>query len=160
MLRLLPLAVFVIPAAWMVWLAGTVLREGLAALLYYRLADLTPWLIENHSGVAGTALVLAALANLLLLAEVEMHRVRIGGVAFLSVTGGILWMAAALVQPDWWLNLSNGLVVFTLANTPAMASLLTRTLLTDDELIWLLGKLILLLMVVGIVHAAVGAMLP
>jgi hypothetical protein len=160
MLRLLPLMVFVLPAAWATWLVGRWLREGLAALLYYRLADLTPWIIAHHDTIAWTALALAAVANLILLAEVEMHRVRVGLIAFLSITAGVLWMSAALVQPGWWLAPTNGLLMFTLINTPMVTAGLSNLTMVNDDIAYVLGRIMLALAAIALFYALTVYVLP
>lgn len=159
MLRLLPLVVFLLPAAWATWLAGKWLREGTAALLYYRLADLTPWIIANHDMLAWLALGLATAANLLLLAELELHRVKVGLIAALSLTGGLLWMATALVQPGWWLAPSNGLIMFTVVNTPMVAVALGHVTFKGDDIIPVLIKIAATLVVVAAFQVFTSAFL-
>lgn len=160
MLRLVPLIVFLLPAAWATWLVGKWLREGLAALLYYRLADLTPWIIDNHHAVAWTALALALVANLLLLAEMQLRHVRVGFIAGLSVTAGVLWMAAALVQPSWWLAPSNGLLMFTVMNTLMVAVGLGHITFKGDDLIPVLLRVGVTLAIVAVFSAFTTAFLP
>lgn len=160
MLRLLPLILFLLPAAWATWLVGMWLREGLAALLYYRLADLTPLIITHHDNLAWLALGLAAAANLLLLAELELHRVKVGLIAALSLIGGILWMATALVQPDWWLAPTNGLLMFTVVNTPMLAVALGHVTFKGDDILPVLLKIAATLAVVAVFQAFTSAMLP
>lgn len=160
LLRLVPLLVFILPAAWAMWLVGKLLREGLAMLLYYRLADLTPWIIAHHDTLAWASLTLAALANLLLLVEVEMRHVRTGLIAILSLTSGVLWMATALVQPGWWLAPFNGLLMFTVINTPMASALLTNLTLRDDDLVPVLGKVLLVILLIALLQFATLMLLP
>lgn len=155
------LALFFIPALWLGYVLGYALREGLAALLYYRLADVTPWLIAHQHAVVIAAAALAVMGNLSVLSKMHFHmQTRLAWSLPLAFVGGVLWLVAVLVQPGWWLGAFGGLVMFPLMMAVPLAAAFAYTVMLKDELLAVLAVVAMWLVVVGLIHMGVMWMLP
>lgn len=148
--------VFLVPAAWLAYVVGLVLREGLAAVLYYRLADVTPWLMDRWDGLVWWALGLGLLGNVLVRARIHDGRWVWTLVAYpFVVVGGGLWLVACMLRPEWVLAPLGGLAVFAGMLALPFAATMAHFAMGQDELVKVLGWMLAITLLVAAVHGAV-----
>ncbi|MFZ2587872.1 MAG: hypothetical protein WAZ18_07140 [Alphaproteobacteria bacterium] len=148
--------VFILPAAWLAYVLGRVVREGLAAVLYYRLADVTPVFLDNWDRLVWWSVVLGVVANGVVLMKIHYGkwlRVMLGYP--LGLVGGAAWLTAALLRPEWTMAPLQGLGGFTAMMTIPVAATMAHVSLRDDELVRVLGWMAVFCVMVGALHLMV-----
>lgn len=158
---MLAVVLFFIPAVWLGYVLGYLVREGLAALLFYRLADVTPWLIAHQNVLVWCAAVLALFGNLSILTKMHFHmRTRLVWSLPFAFAGGALWLVACLVQPEWWLGPFGGLVMFPLMVAAPLAGMFAHYAMLKDELVAVIATALIWIGLVALLHAGVLWLIP
>lgn len=131
---------FAIPALWLGYLLGRLLQHGLAGLLYYRLADLTPWLLAHWNGLLIVSLSMALMGNAMMTSYIRWGRwSRVMWALPLVVLGSTLWLVVCLLQPDWMLAPFQGLLVFSLLVAGLLGRIMAHYAMGADEIVKVVG---------------------
>ncbi len=147
------LLIFIVPAAWLAYLLGRVIRVGLAATFFYPLADIVPWILSHWNGLVQTALALGLLGNMLITRHIKWGKWQRNLWAYpLALSGGTLWLLVCLINPDWWAAPFNGLVGFTTMLTMPLAATVAHFAMKEDEITEVLGVVALALVAVAALH--------
>lgn len=148
--------VFLIPALWQGYLIGEMLRPLLAMILYYMFGDVTVWLLDHWSGLVWWGLGLALMGNLILTTRIRWGKwERTLWALPLVLAGGACWLAACMLRPEWIFAPFDGLVVFAALMMTPLAALMGHFAMRSDDILTVLGWMLMFTGATAIVQAGV-----
>ncbi|MCP5405605.1 MAG: hypothetical protein H6922_05245 [Pseudomonadaceae bacterium] len=155
------LLMFLLPALWLGYVLGYLVQLAVGALLYYRLADLTPWLISHHTALVWWSVGLAIVGNLMILTKIHYHlKTKLKWSLPLTFAGGALWITACLIKPGWIFGPFNGQVMFAFMVGLSLTAMLSYTAMLRDEIVAVFATVLMWVGAVALFHAAVLWMFP